>query len=468
MKRIQSILIFSIILLGKSNAQLWEKVNGGCTGEVRSFFADSSDGLLYVAGAFQWAGNVQGRSVATWDGSNWGPIGGGTGDTLNAFWSPPILSIVRFQDDLFVGGTMGYMEGNRAIKFLSRWDGSQWNACGNPTSAAQLSVTDGRLFAMGGFDSIGGRPIKYLAQWDGLEWQPFGHPLQFSFGGRIGSSEFYKGEYYFAGNFNHPDGYKEIIRWDGANWRTVGSGVRNGSLIDIKVYRGQLFVGGEFHAGDGNPASYLMAWDGNQWYDPFPQVQYTTQVKDLEIINDELYIVGNHAVWDGTQFRGLYNLAKYDGQEFCSFGGDYLWTTSITGFKNELYVSTGHVINPFGDDSLFPNGRDTVNFIAKWIGGDSTDICISQPVRIQDPTWMQNATISLYPNPTNSSFTLNLPPNTTTCTLKIHDITGREVAPAHTYRAVDPPVDVAHLSAGLYFVEVRVKDRVEVVKLVKE
>jgi hypothetical protein len=29
-------------------------------------------------------------------------------------------------------------------------------------------------------------------------------------------------------------------------------------------------------------------------------------------------------------------------------------------------------------------------------------------------------------------------------------------------------LDIAHLSAGLYFVEVQVKDRVEVVKLVKE
>ncbi len=108
-----------------------------------------------------------------------------------------------------------------------------------------------------------------------------------------------------------------------------------------------------------------------------------------------------------------------------------------------------------------------MDYIAKWIGGDSTDICVSQPVRVQDPEWTQKPTISLNPNPTKSSFTLTLPANTSTCTLKIHDITGREVASSRTYRAGDPPVDVAHLSAGLYFVEVRIKDRVEVVKLVK-
>ncbi len=74
----------------------------------------------------------------------------------------------------------------------------------------------------------------------------------------------------------------------------------------------------------------------------------------------------------------------------------------------------------------------------------------------------------LYPNPTKSDFSLHLPENIKSCTLKIHDITGREVAASRTYRAGDPPVDVTHLSAGLYFVEVRVKDRVEVIKLVKQ
>ena len=134
-----------------------------------------------------------------------------------------------------------------------------------------------------------------------------------------------------------------------------------------------------------------------------------------------------------------------------------IYPRDVAGLNGHLYVTTSYY-----------NHADPFRFIAKWIGGDSTDICISQPVRIHDPALTQNPTISLYPNPTNSSFTLTLPPNTSTCTLKIHDITSHEVAPARTYRAGDPPVDVAHLSAGLYFVEVQVKDWVEVTKLVKQ
>ncbi len=190
MRTILRYLLLCLLLtcLGAAEAQLWQNVQGGCTGEVRSFFEDSSEGLLYVAGAFQWAGNVQGRSVATWDGAIWEPIGGGTGDTLNLFWSPPILSIVKYQNDLFVGGMFGFMEGDRSIRFLSRWDGTRWNACGNPNTTAHLDLTNGRLFAMGAFDSIGGIPIRYLATWDGQEWVSFGDPLQLPFGGNIQSS----------------------------------------------------------------------------------------------------------------------------------------------------------------------------------------------------------------------------------------------------------------------------------------
>ncbi|MBK9449907.1 MAG: hypothetical protein IPN95_11000 [Bacteroidetes bacterium] len=43
-----------------------------------------------------------------------------------------------------------------------------------------------------------------------------------------------------------------------------------------------VLCGGEFHAADGNPASNFMAWDGNQWYNPFPKVLFHQQVNKLE------------------------------------------------------------------------------------------------------------------------------------------------------------------------------------------
>ncbi|HEX2899725.1 MAG TPA: T9SS type A sorting domain-containing protein [Bacteroidia bacterium] len=177
----------------------------------------------------------------------------------------------------------------------------------------------------------------------------------------------------------------------------------------------------------------------------------------MQLIDGKLHILGTHRVWNGSSWQGPYQIAHFDGQEFCSFGGQDIFPRDVAGLNGQLYVTTGYYIH-----------ADTFGGIAKWIGGDSTDICISQPVRIQDPTLTAEPTISLYPNPTNTAFSLNLPPNSGSCILRFHDITGREVAAPLTYLAGDPPVDVAHLSTGLYFVEVRVKDRVEVVKLVKE
>lgn len=466
MKRLTVVFLALLASGGKLQAQLWSKVGGSCSHFVRSMLPDSVSNSMIVVGSFQRAGDSLVRGVATWDGAVWKPIGEGTGDTLNVMGGAPIITVTRYQDDLFVGGMM-FMEGDRSIKFLSRWDGTRWNACGNPTGPAYLETTNGRFFAMGGFDSIGGRPIKYLAEWDGQEWQGFGDPLQLSFGSRFVCSEFFRGEYYFAGNFTHPDGTHDIVRWNGSDWEPLGAGIAGDVWVnDITVYKGQLFVAGDFHAGVGNPSSFVIAWDGNQWYDPFPNVQYTTQVNALEVIDGKLYLTGSHAVWNGTEWKGLYNLAKYDGQEFCSFGGDNLWTLKIAGFHGDLYVATGQVINPFGADSLFPNGRDTVNFIAKWMGGDSVDICISQPVGRPEPV-VTGERVSVYPNPATDGFSLDFGEGAArVASVSVLDLNGRVVIGERSYREGDPPVDVSHLPAGVYVVRVRTRVGVENDKLV--
>jgi len=76
--------------------------------------------------------------------------------------------------------------------------------------------------------------------------------------------------------------------------------------------------------------------------------------------------------------------------------------------------------------------------------------------------------ISMFPNPTHSTFTLTLPPTAGSCTLRIHDITGRQVGLRCTYHVGDAPVDVEALPAGLYFVEVNIHGKTEVIKLVKQ
>lgn len=109
---------------------------------------------------------------------------------------------------------------------------------------------------------------------------------------------------------------------------------------------------------------------------------------------------------------------------------------------------------------------DTVNYIAKW-GGTQMDICVSNVLGVEaGASFSEN--IKLSPNPTNSNFTLTLPPSAGACTIRIRDIAGREVMPAQAYRAGDGPVDVSALPAGLYLVEAQMDGQLQVIKLLKE
>jgi hypothetical protein len=446
---------------------LWEPFDGkGCSDEVRGFYVDTVTNLLYVSGAFQYAGDSLVGGVAAWDGQTWQGFGPGFGDTLNMFGSAPILNVATIGNEIFAGGFMNFMAGDRDKARLSRWDGQQWNACGQPNSQIWLRQCGDHLFALGAFDEISGKEVHNVATWNGSEWDGFGHPSPLANTDFFTCAEYFRGKYYFGGNFSLPGNFNEILRWDGSNWEEVGGGVKgNGWLNDLKSFRDQLFVGGYFFNSGGNPSNHIMAWNGQSWYDPFPGVVYESQVDDLDIIDGELYITGNHQIWDGTQWLGPYNLARYDGENFCSFGGPYIWTKSITGYNGDIFVASGRVLNPFGDDSLFPNGRDTVNFLAKWLGGDSTDYCLYRPVQVQEESF-QDLGISLFPNPANESFRLKLPATVPHCKLRILDLSGREILERPLYRGGE--VGLESLDSGMYIVEARTDKGMQRIKLVRD
>jgi hypothetical protein len=461
-----------LIIVGAMNAQIWEPLGGGLSTQALGVAVDSTNGDFYVVGQFKYAGDSMVNGMARWDGLEFTSVGGGIPDGIRLPPQPTYIygqptRIQSFGQEIFVSGSFDTIGGIYPIRDNARWDGQDWLSCGQIDGQLSFDVVNQELFAFGVIKDGTHGVQQSFGRWNGSEFDRFGTPIEFSSLGFMPFGvELYKGEYYFGGNFQEPNNLKEIMRWNGTEWLPLQLGVLGDAQVSVmQVFKDQLFVGGGFYQADGNAKDYFMAWDGNQWYDPLPNVQFTTQVNKLAVIDGSLYIVSRLYVNGDSGWEGPYGIAKWDGINFCAFGGLNIYPWDVAGVDGQIIVTANYtMVNP--GSTGYPG--DTVKYLGRWIGGDSTDICISQPVRVQDPTWMQNPTISLYPNPTNSSFSLNLPPSATTCTLKIHDITGREVAPARTYHAGDPPVDVAHLSAGLYFVEVRVKDRVEVVKLVKE
>jgi hypothetical protein len=52
-----------------------------------------------------------------------------------------------------------------------------------------------------------------------------------------------------------------VARWDGSDWRALGTGVTGGNVTSLAVLRGDLYLGGLFTRAGGQPSYYLAAWN---------------------------------------------------------------------------------------------------------------------------------------------------------------------------------------------------------------
>jgi hypothetical protein len=452
--RIRMTILGLLLLPGLSFAQRWQPVGGGTSSFVEALYADTTNHILYVGGCFKYAGDSLVRHIAAWDGNTWHKLGDGTGSEENGPASS-IISIVEWNGSIFAGGVNEMMAGNWGWRYLNRWDGQQWENCGNPDGPAFVEIANGELLGVGKFTEIYGQAVRKISRWDGNNFISFVSPLPIGNPDDVFCATYYNEKYYFGGNLDLP-GINEIVSWDGNQWESPGLGILGDSWVNrMREYKGLLFVGGEFWESTGNTSNDITVWDGNNWQDPFPDVQFYAQVTDLQVIDGNLYVAGMHAVFDGTSWHGPYMLAKYDGIEFCSFGGEGIHqATRIAGLDGHLYFNTDLVLH-----------GDTANYLVEWLGGEGDmDVCISQPTPVREVAQIDTDVV-MFPNPTSDRFVLTLPSQAINVSLCIHDLAGRLVLPGWKYKGEE--VDVSMLPSGVYFVEVWWKDFKEVIKLVK-
>jgi len=439
-------LIFTVWLAGvlfPLHSQNWQSVGGGTSCcDVREMFADTTKNLLYVVGTFQYAGDSLALQIAAWNGTSWEKVGNGSGDTNCIYGCNPILSVIKYNNDLFIGGGNDMMGGRAENRFLSRWDGAKWDTCGKPNAPVwNLKIVNNELFALGYFDSISNKPAKRIAKWNGSDWDSFGTDLPPGVVYVIGDAAYYKGEYYFGGSFNLGNGFKEIIRWDGTQWKTLENGILgNVGINTMVVYKGILFVGGLFRQSSGNPRDYLIAWDGQHWFDPFPGIYFMSQVKDLQVFDDKLYIVGSH-IFDGDS--GLYAIAMYDGINFYPSGGRAIYPyypdiSKIAVLNGNVYVACNREL--FGD---------TVNYIAQLVG-NLTDTSIYMPLSINSQQDIKNY-LNVFPNPFSVSTTMLLSKPLQNASLTMYNILGDEVKHMQNLNGSEIQITRDGLKNGLYF-----------------
>ena len=243
----------------------------------------AADGRLYIAGAFSGTTDtsVFSRRVISWNGTAWEPVGCGVfACDAPHVWGGglPARSLAYWQEDLYASGDF-HSIGDPSMEFIARFNGTEWEVVGGGMDGPVRSLRaypDG-LYAAGWFNQAGGTPAEGLARWDGEQWHNV-HDLPLLFPSNpinfINDVAIMGERIYIAGNFfgQQEDTIVRIAQWDGEAWTRVGNGFWGGltQILKLEVHDSLLYIAGAF-ADTGqyghplNPASGIVAWDGEDW-----------------------------------------------------------------------------------------------------------------------------------------------------------------------------------------------------------
>jgi hypothetical protein len=143
--------------------------------------------------------------------------------------------------------------------FIAKWDGSSWSALGSglSTVVAALAVSDSHVYA-GGFLTT----ANHIAKWDGSSWSALGSGI-----GRLFPAVYALAasgnDVYVGGSFTTATNNGSVVvnvnciaKWNGSDWRALGSGM-NGGVRALAVSGNDLYAGGGFTTAGGKVSPYL-------------------------------------------------------------------------------------------------------------------------------------------------------------------------------------------------------------------
>jgi hypothetical protein len=251
----------------------WSAIGSGFdSGSVDAIAAGG--GMIYAGGTIVTASGDSVNGIAMWDGSHWGRLGPGL---TGAPPGPNVVALAVSGSDLYAAGWFT-RTGSQVLNGVARWDGSQWWPLGSGlvvtddsgrTSAAQIrSLVAGGdlLYVAGSFNATGDLALANLAVWNMKTgaWSPApdGGPAE-----PITTMAFGNGRLYVAaGGISPEDSTSAIFFLDPASgsWTQMVSGIV-GSVNALSFGGDVLYVGGVFKSIGGVEARNIARFDGESW-----------------------------------------------------------------------------------------------------------------------------------------------------------------------------------------------------------
>lgn len=431
-------------------SQNWSKMDMGIElAGVGFFYNDKERNELYVHGTIFNSGRGDTlRGIGKWNGSFFEKLGNGVAA------SPICNSVLRYQNRLYASGVWKMIPPNTFRLAAYNDETSSWDSLFNSIKGlANLLEIDNELIASGWYDTCYGIPTCGICSFNGNNWSSLLTISNLNGGfHNIQSVAKYKGQLYVGGNFSLPNSSMQMINdlaiVENNQIQSFGGGFQNGSIGAVSqliVFKGELYIIGDFTEATGNAGNYIMRWDGQTLRDVGGGTDF--YINDLIVYNEKLFAIGSF-----SYAGGIYSprIAYWDGESWFplnggdDFGMTGLWSGEI--FNDELYV-VGNFETILGD---------TFNYVAKYnhqLPGDENEL----EVFINNPG---EEIIVQYEN--NNEFTL---------AVAIFTTSGQQVVPYYVYPHqqgyIHQSIPIPGLASGVYIVTAFAGNKKVSKKLVK-
>lgn len=306
----------------------WSALGSGIPsgGQVNALAFDQ-DGVLYVGGDFDAAGNVVAEDVAQWDPqqSQWATLGAGIDFAYGA-----VYALAVDPSGVFIGGDFDSIvvgEAEQPVNGLVYWDraadelsyfGTGLTKTGysdrvSGTVLALALTTDGQELYVGGeFDQAGDNAANHVAVLTTEGWAALGDS--------VGGTDAKVQALYAAGDAVYIGGLFEVAgtvtannlgKWNRSTqqWESLGSGIAladyDDGVLTLAGVDDVLYVGGRFSAAGGQPSAGFAIWGMSPVAKPLAAPIVEAAPTDPVILTEDDFATADQ--WD---FRAMPTGAK--------------------------------------------------------------------------------------------------------------------------------------------------------------
>jgi hypothetical protein len=216
--------------------------------------------------------------VLQWNGSSWTTTGDTFDDLVTALCAydtgyGPVLYAAGYFRNLYYSGAPMWHVGALINGVWVEPGGGLPTASLYPGVWAMQAFDDGsgpKLYVGGAFTTYAGFNSNNIVRWDGANWSSVG-------GGLTGAARAMcvyddgGGSALYVSMFDQAVSAATIVKWNGTAWSSIGSGFTGGApgITSMAVFDDgsgpALYAGGSFTSANGVPANGIAKWDGTSW-----------------------------------------------------------------------------------------------------------------------------------------------------------------------------------------------------------